>query len=62
MSDKDLSKYPHHVNDRFWWFEEKRGICVCSEAWDPEGGKEVVINYIPWNSIRAALKRKDKKP
>ena len=61
MSDKDLRFHPHIVNQHFWWYEEKRGICICTEAHDYKGEKGVELNYIPWNSIRATLKRKDKK-
>ena len=60
MSNKDLSTNPHLVNTHFWWYEVPRGICVCTEAFTSEG-KKVEINYIPWNSIRAVMKRKDKK-
>lgn len=61
MSDRDLRAGPYIVNQHFWWYEVKRGICICTEAFTHEGTRHVEINYIPWNSIRAALKRKDKK-
>ena len=61
MSSKHLKPNPHLVNEHFWWFEETRGICVCTENFSNGEGRKVDVNYIPWNSIRAALKRKDKK-
>lgn len=60
MADKHLKAARHKVNNEFCWYEEKRGICICTQAFNNGRGKYVILNYIPWNSIRAALKRKDK--
>ena len=61
MANKDLRLFPHHKRDRltwwWWWYEEKQGISVIATC---KCGKELVLD-IPWNVIRKALARKDKK-
>jgi len=56
MND-DLELKPHNINPIWWWYEESGGICVVHGV----GGNasENMVN-IPWRSIRAALRRKDK--
>lgn len=60
MSEKHLSRKPHESKDgAWWWYETRAGITVYTN--------EVARNernplLIPWQTIRAALKRKDRKP
>ena len=58
MSNKDLSRKPHHIRnlDNGWWYEETRGMEIIHSC---QGKCERAI--IPWNVVRNALKRKDKK-
>jgi hypothetical protein len=60
MANKDLSLKPHHQkkDESWWWYEENQGISVVVERSQIPG--EVGIFDIPWQSIRAALRRKDK--
>lgn len=57
MSQKHLSLKPHSVNHNTWWYEENGGIDIYTTA---VNGEQVKLR-IPWVSLRAALKRKDKK-
>lgn len=59
MSKQDLRRSPHKVKniDWAWWYEEKYGICVVVH----QGTRGAITLDIPWRSIRAALKRLDKK-
>lgn len=52
---------PHRVTNDFWWYEEKKGICICTEAFNEIGETKVSLHYITWQAIQAALRRKDKK-
>ena len=38
-----------------WWYEEAKGICVVAESVGP-----TQLIFIPWASLRGALKRKDR--
>lgn len=64
MSDKDLQLAPHTGHNslgHWWWYEEPGGIGIHSERLIqgfPSNSNRVA--FIPWRSIRAALKRKDK--
>jgi hypothetical protein len=67
MANKHLQNKPHHVKqngkkrDDVWWYEEKGGIdVVTSYKLDGYGYIRTIQFRIPWNSIRAALARKDK--
>ena len=55
MSEKDLQKEPHNINPHSWWYEENYGVTIVVE---PVTTTRQI--KIPWRSIRAALKRKDK--
>ena len=55
MAKKHLRLDPHTKSYDFWWYELNYGICICTRI----DGK-VETHNIPWRSIRAALKRKDK--
>lgn len=57
MSDKDLSMNPHKIRGMktAWWYEEEKGICLVVEPHDT-----TQLITIPWDSLRFALKRKDK--
>ena len=58
MANKDLLLKPHQVKDAVrdtWWYEENYGFHIFIAD-----SKELIEIKIPWNSIRAALKRKDK--
>lgn len=61
MSKKHLKLEPHdakglHKGYSVWWYEVNAGINI---NWN--NGKTYGNYTIPWESIRAALKRKDKK-
>jgi hypothetical protein len=62
MSKKHLKRSPHGIkkaeNCVAWWHEDNGGIDVrfSMQSQTPQGNV-----FIPWSSIRAALKRKDKK-
>lgn len=62
MSKKHLSPRPHNIKPGSWWYEENSGIEVVHQIRD-DYGKYIRTDHIriPWVSIRAALKRKDKK-
>ena len=55
MSKKDLQGKPHNINPFSWWYEENHGVTVVVE---PKPETQQI--KMPWRSIRAALKRKDK--
>ncbi|MFA5056529.1 MAG: hypothetical protein WC485_00310 [Opitutaceae bacterium] len=58
MSNKHLQLKPHRFKNRDgWWYEEPEGIMVVVY----ESGQHTIAR-IRWSSLRAALKRKDKKP
>jgi len=65
VSDKDLQLAPHQGDctlGEWWWYEEKGGIGIHSDRLIrgfPENTNRVA--FIPWRSIRAALRRKDRK-
>ena len=65
MAKKDLKKTPHHPQKRddVWWYEENDGIHIVMEASrnPPVGHLMPNTCKITWASLRAALKRKDKK-
>ena len=56
MSNKDLSLNPHQIDEHTWWYEDPQGVFVYVEP-----ATEIKTVKIPWRSLRAALKRKDKK-
>lgn len=62
MSDKDLSTKPHYHKGQpgFWWYEEPSGLFVFCEHILQDGGMHVRMVKIPWVSVRAALRRKDR--
>jgi hypothetical protein len=64
MSEKHLKETAHHVGDKCWWYEEPGGICVVLQESDVNDNalRPNVAPIIRWTSIRAALKRKDRKP
>lgn len=57
MANKDLQEKPHRIkvlDKTFDWYEDPGGIWIL--------GAGIGLSYtIKWSSIRAALKRKDKK-
>lgn len=65
MSKQDLLRTPHHPQKRddVWWYEENDGIYVVMESAHPTTVKGHVANtcHIKWSSLRAALRRRDKK-
>ena len=67
MANDDLKRTPHHPQKRqdVWWYEESDGIHIVMEDRRiryPED-RFVPSNSmkITWASLRAALRRKDKK-
>ena len=64
MSNQHLKRTPHKIAHypTAWLYEEDKGIYVVQDYYRAKDGlylwtRSVVI---PWNAIRAALKRKDK--
>ena len=57
MSKAHLKRAPHTINEDWWWYEEPQGICVVHHM----GTRGAFTVEIPWRSLRAALKRLDKK-
>lgn len=55
MAKKDLLSEPHTINNKTWWYEENKGICICVDTCS--GVKQF---YITWRALRHALNRKDK--
>ena len=61
MSNKDLNRSPKFASDNVWWYEETSGIEIHIDHKYEDGIKfSHQVITIPWRSIRAALKRKDK--
>ena len=58
MSKKHLSRHPHDIDTRAWWYEENHGIEIIVESLN----EKMRHLKIPWVSVRAALKRKDRTP
>ena len=58
MSNKHLKLEPHYPMGRrnWWWYETRAGMEILYGA----EGQAVKYMLIPWSSVRAALKRKDK--
>jgi hypothetical protein len=61
--NKHLLLTPHEIrgNKHAWWYEETKGIevIVHRDAINPGTGSAQLV--IPWETIRQALARKDKK-
>lgn len=57
MAKKHLDRSPHNISDNLWWYEENGGICLCIKI----SSTKTRTEHIRWSSLRAALKRKDKK-
>lgn len=60
VSRKHLNRAPHRPKNGavdWWWYEQNGGICIVVES----SHRTEQFN-IRWNAIRAALKRKDRKP
>lgn len=62
MANIDLKREPVNVDDNSWWYEEDKGIeiYVCHYKDDGTRKFKQTVFTIPWQTIRAALKRKDK--
>jgi len=63
MGSTHLSGKPKIIkgNPNAWWYEEKKGIEILHEIVTRDGYIRTDHLVIPWNQIRAALQRKDKK-
>lgn len=59
MADKHLERRPHHQRGEqdWWWYEEPQGIAVVVKGTSSACTRVVDI---PWRSLRAALRRKDR--
>jgi len=59
MTNKDLknSAHKHKGQDSFWWYETSKGIEVYFHV---PGLPLIPHATIPWASIKAAVRRKDK--
>lgn len=57
MSDTDLQRTPHPIRQTktAWWYEDELGLYVVVEA-----SRVTRQIFIPWASVRGALRRKDK--
>jgi hypothetical protein len=60
--NSDLLTRPHILNESMSWFELPKGILIVirSHNYTDPGYVYVHEALIPWEEIRAALKRKDK--
>ena len=56
-----LSLSPQNINDRTWYYEDKKGIEVYHEVYDGDRFIKTVSVTVPWSKIRRSLKRKDHK-
>lgn len=57
QQNKCLHLKPHNISSREWWYEEPKGIVMVHSC---EGcDRTTVLKTITWQSIRAALARKD---
>lgn len=62
MSNDHLLLSPHDVEEDCWWYEEPAGINIIVEHRTVTGQYCKTKQYtIRWTSLRAALKRKDRK-
>ena len=59
MANKDLKLTPHDIDEDTWWYEDNKGIDLHVEIVCPSGQRDHKVLLIPWDQIRAALKRKD---
>ena len=60
MANKHLQCQPHRTTDKnIWWYEEPVGILLVRSDSLPTGHQPHVL--IRWSSIRAALRRKDRR-
>ena len=61
MAQKHLNRKPHDVTDEFWWYEENHGLTLIVCPIKPDGTRDVTKSFkIPWRSVKAALKRKER--
>jgi hypothetical protein len=59
--NKHLKSTPVMVNKQTWYYEEPKGITVCRQVLDKDGGViDTEIFTISWRKLRNSLKRKDK--
>lgn len=58
MAKEHLSLKPHNLSEKVWWYDNMKGIEIVVAHFDSKVNTEIVV--IPWRSIKAALKRKDK--
>ena len=61
MAEKHLQRKPHCLDDRIWWYEENDGIDLWINLSEKEWSSNFINKKILWRTLRAALKRKDKK-
>lgn len=64
MANKDLQSEPHNAKDKsnWWWYEEPAGIYIQHKVTDEDGNySRHSSTLIKWTSIRAALRRKDRR-
>jgi len=62
MADQHLQRKPHRIRrvKDAWWYEDPKGVYVCTEAHNECGAVSVKCRVIPWESLRGALARLDK--
>ena len=44
-----------------WWYEEPAGMCIVHEIWIDGVLNRTDILHIPWDRVRGALQRLDRK-
>lgn len=60
MGNKNLLTRAHTIDWHWWWFETEGGISVSHRIAISKNRGVMTNVIIPWRSIRAALKRKEK--
>ena len=62
MSNKDLSPCPTDIKSHgsMWFYEQGAGIKIYCDRNEGEENRPIVSGVIPWQTVRAAIKRKDK--
>ena len=59
MAKKDLKLDPYNLGEDVWWYEDNKGIDLHIDIICPSGQRSHESYLIPWETIRAALARKD---
>ena len=60
LDQNGRDRRPHDVAPNCWYYEEPGGLAVYFRY--PGKSDVALVGVIPWRSIRASLKRNDKRP